>query len=235
MGARMLSAGMSEAAGLCGRCRRRPQGWDDVLCVPCGHAARLHLRWRRRAEAAGRWAGAVVAEGLVGVGVGALALWPATFGAGPIASGRLTIAAVLASLLALAFFLAGCWLLRPLIARWGMWAATDAGEVLLCWLIVTAAVMAAGYVPGVLAAVGVVTGGLAALGQGRVLAPQTERAPAWVAGSAVLWLVAGGVGLAVELALPGTMLGVIAGAGLGRLLHGLLAGPLLAWAIAPRG
>ncbi len=231
----MLSAGRSEALGLCRRCGRRPQGWGDVLCVSCGRAARMWQRWRRRADAAARWAGAVVAEGLVGVGVGALALWPATFGPGAFVAGLLTIAALLAGLLALAFFLAGCWLLRPLIARWGLWAATDAGEVMLCWLLVTVAVLAVGYVPGVLAAVGVLTGGLAALAQGRVLEGQTERAPGWVAGSAVLWLLAGGAGLAVELALPGTARGVLAGAGLGRLIHGLLAGPLLAWAIGPRG
>lgn len=183
----------------------------------------------------GRWAGACLVEGLVGVGAGALALWPASFGGAAVAlGGLLTVAALLATLLALAIYLAGCWLLRPLIDRWGLWAAADAAEVLLSWLVVTASVLAVGYLPGVLALTGLVTGSLAALAQGRALARQTTRAPIWVAGSAMVWLVAGGAGLAVELALAGMPLGVIAGAGLGRLLHGLLAGPILAWALARR-
>lgn len=218
-------------AGLCGRCGRRPQQWGDVLCAPCGRAARRRLGLRRRATAAGRWLGACLAEGLVGVGAGALALWPARVAAASPA-GLVAIAGLLATLLALAVFLTGCWLLRPLIARWGLWAAADAAEVLLAWAAVMAVVLATGYVPGVLAIVGLATGGLAALVQGRALAPQTPRAPQWVIGSALLWGVAGGAGLAVELALPGTTLGVIAGAGLGRLLYGVLAGPLLAWALA---
>lgn len=220
-------------AGLCGRCGQRPQQWGDVLCGPCGAAARTRLRLRRRAGAALRWAGACLVEGLVGVGAGALAIWPATFRGAPATAGLLSIAALLAWLLALAVFLAGCWLLRPLIGRWALWAAADAAEVLLGWLAVTASVLAVGYVPGALAAAGLLAGGLAALAQGRALAAQTRRAPLWVAGSALLWLLAGGAGLAVELALPLTPLGVIAGAGLGRLLHGALAGPVLAWALAP--
>lgn len=224
---------LSAAPGLCGRCGRRPQQWGDVLCGPCGHGARARLRWRRRAAAAGRWAGACLAEGLVGVGAGALAIWPAAVAGGRVAlAGAVTIAALLAALLALAVFLAGCWLLRPLIDRWALWAAADAAEVLGSWLAVTALVLLAGYVPGALAVAGLLTGSLVALAQGRALAPQTARAAAWVGGSLVAWLLAGGVGLAAELALPGAPLGVLAGAGLGRLLHGALAGPILAWALA---
>jgi ribosomal protein L37E len=229
MGGHMLP--IRGVAGLCGRCGRRPQQWGDVLCAACGLAARTRLARRRRLGAAARWAGACLVEGLVGVGVGALALWPATMRAGP-TLGLLAIAALLAVLLALAVFLAGCWLLRPLIRRWGLWAAADGAELLLGWLAATAAVLAAGYVPGTLAVVGLLTGSLAAFVQGRALAPQTARAPLWGAGSALVWLAAGGAGLVVELALAGAPLGVIAGAGLGRLLHGLLAGPILAWVLA---
>jgi ribosomal protein L37E len=228
MGGRLAAQTM---AGLCGRCGRRPQQWGDVLCGPCGHAARLRLRLRQRATVMSRWLGSCLIEGLVGVGAGALALWPARVAAASPA-GLLVVAGLLAALLALAVFLAGCWLLRPFIAHWGLWAAADAAEVLLAWGAVTGAVLAVGYVPGLLAVVGLVTGGLAALMQGRVLASQTPRARFWVGGSALVWAVAGGAGLTVELALPGTALGVIAGAGLGRLLYGVLAGPILAWALA---
>lgn len=220
-------------AGLCGRCGRRPQQWGEVLCAPCGRAARARLRRRRRLGAAARWTGACLVEGLVGLAAGALAVWPTTFAGGGAALGLLSIAALLATLLALAVFLAGCWLLRPLIQLWGLWAAADAAEVLAGWLAATAAVLAFGYAPGVLAVAGLLSGSLAAPWQGRALAPQTGRAPIWVAGSSLVWLLAGGAGLAVELALPGTALGVLAGAGLGRLLHGALAGPILAWALAP--
>lgn len=221
---------LQAVVGMCGRCGRRPQQWGDVLCGPCGQATRARVRWRRRVAVAVRWLGACLLEGLVGVGAGALALWPVL---APVASrvGLVAIAGLLATLLALAVFLAGCWLLRPLLGRWGLWAAADAAEVLVGWAVVTGAVLAVGYVPGVLAVVGLITGGLASLGQGRALARQTPRAPHWVVGSALVWAVAGGAGLAVELALPGTALGVIAGAGLGRLLHGVLAGPILGWAL----
>ncbi len=232
-GHRLPIRGEPYAAGLCGRCGRRPQQWGDVLCAACGLAARARLARRRRLGAAARWAGACLVEGLVGIGVGALALWPATMRAGP-AAGLLAIAALLAVLLALAVFLAGCWLLRPLIGRWGLWAAADGAELLLGWLAVSAAVLVAGYVPGTLAAVGLLTGSLAAIVQGRALAAQTARARWWSVGSALLWLVAGGVGFALEFALAGTTLGVLVGAALGRLLHGLLAGPLLAWVLAAR-
>lgn len=234
MGGRLLTGGGDAVAGLCGRCGRRPPGWGDVLCTPCGTTVRRLLLWRSRAAAAGRWAGACLLDGLVGVGAGALALWPATAAGGPIAlAGALAVAALLAWLLALTVFLAGCWLMRPFVARWGAWAAVDGAELLAGWLAVTVAVLAAGYAPGMLAATGFVTGCLAAMAQGRVLAAQTIRSTLWAAGSALVWLVAGGVGFAVELALPGTTLGVIAGAGLGRLLHGALAGPLLTWALMP--
>lgn len=221
------------APGLCARCGRQPQQWGDVLCAPCGAAARSRFLWRRRAGAAGRWAGAGLLEGLVGVGAGALALWPRFAGPLPLA-GVLAVAALLALLLALAVFLSGCWLLRPLVRRWGLWAAADGAELLLGWLVVTVLVLAAGYVPGALAAVGLVTGSLAGLVQWRTLAGQTPRAAVWAAVSTLLWLLAGAAGLAVEIALPGSILGVAAGAGLGRLLHGLLAGPILALAIIPR-
>lgn len=234
MGGRLLTGHGGAVAGLCGRCGRRPPGWGDVLCGPCGATVRRRLRWHRRGGAAARWAGACLLDGLLGVGAGALALWPATMAGGPVPlAGALALAALLAWLLALAGFLAGCWLLRPLVARWGAWAAVDGAELLAGWLAVTVAVLIAGYAPGMLAVAGLLTGGAAALAQGRVLAAQTTRSTLWAAGSALLWLIAGGVGLAVELALPGAPLGIIAGAGLGRLLHGALAGPLLAWVLAP--
>lgn len=221
--------------GLCGWCGRRPQQWGDVLCAACDAAARASLLWRRRVVATGRWAGAGMIEGLVGVGAGALALWPVSAGARPLPTvGVLMVAALLATLLALMVFRSGCWLMRPLVRRWELWAAADGVEVLAGWLAATGLVLAAGYVPGVLAVTGLITGSLAALAQGRLALARTPRATAWLTGSALIWLVAGGAGLAVELAQHGSLLGVIAGAGLGRMLHAALAGPILAWVVVPR-
>lgn len=222
------------AAGLCGRCGRGAQQWGDVLCAPCAQSVAAWLLWRRRAAVASRWTGACLVEGLVGAAAGALALWPATVWGWPAGAGLLAIAGLLAWLLATAVFLAGCWLLRPLLAMWGLWAAIDGAELILSWSLVVGVSLVAGYVPGMLAVVGALTGGLAAIGQGRAIARQTPRWAWWSLGSALLWGVAGAAAFAVELGLAGAPAGVVAGAGLGRLIHGLMAGPLLAWALGGR-
>jgi hypothetical protein len=219
---------LTAAAGSpwCLRCWRRPAAWQGLVCRECAERARARRLLRRRAGVAWRWAGAGVLEGLVGLGVGALALFPLA-AAGRGSPGLLVAAAMLLTSLAAAVVFAHAWLLRPVVRRWLRWAAVDGAELVGHWLLVLAVVWAAGYSPGVVAAAGVVTGVAAALLQARALAGQAAAPWRWAAGSGLIWLLAAAAGVAVELLAPGQLAAVVGGAALSRVVHGALAGPLL--------
>lgn len=218
----------------CLRCWRRPAAWGELVCRECAERARARRLLRRRAGVAWRWAGAGVLEGLVGVGVGALALFPLA-AAGRGTPGLLIAAAMLLLSLAAAVVFAHAWLLRAVVRRWLVWAAVDGAELVGHWLLVLGVLWVAGYSPGVVAVAGVLTGAAAALLQTRALAGQVETPWPWAVGSSLIWLLAAAAGVAVELAAPGQLVAIVGGAALSRVVHGLLAGPLLGLVLVSKG
>lgn len=217
----------------CLRCWRRPAAWGGLVCERCAAAARARRLLLRRARVAWRWAGAGVLEGLVGVGAGALALFALAAPRGG-ALGPLLAAGLMLLALAMAVVFAQAWLLRPVVRRWAQWAAVGGAELVLHWLVVLGAIAAAGYVPGVVAGAGALTGAAAALLQSRALAGQVAAPWRWAACSGLVWLCAAAAALAVELAAPGRAAAVIGGAALARVAHGVVAGPLLGLILVPR-
>lgn len=215
----------------CLSCWRRPAQWGALVCEGCAGAARARRLRRRRARVAWRWAGAGVLEGLVGVGAGGLALYALAAPQG--ALGPLIAAGMLLAALALSVTFAHGWLLGPVVRRWGRWAVVDGAELALHWLTVLLAVLALGYKPGMVAAAGALTGATAALLQSRMLVGQVAAPWRWAACSLLVCAAAAGAGLAVELAAPGHAAALIGGGAVARVLHGLLAGPILGLLLVP--
>lgn len=218
----------------CHACRRRPPAWQANVCSECAAAIAFRQRLWRQAQVTTHWLGGGLLEGLIGVGVGALAVLPLIAGQGRAMLHAMAAALLFLSVLAMTVVFARAWLVRPLIRRWLAWALIDGLEIILNWVVFFAIAATIGYFVGTMAVASLLSGFVATLWQGRILAAQTSNAWKWAVAGLLAWVIAGALATLVEHRLASPVWSIVWSAACGRLIVALLVGPLLGQIFEPR-
>ena len=213
---------------LCWRCQARRPEWDETYCQFCRDQIASEQRRQWREEIWHAWFIASPFEGLLGLGVGAMAMFAFPDSSGqPAPPGALAVGLILVSIIALCVGGGHAVILRSTIWRWRLWAALDTCEVLVFWALLVTLAPQIGPLPGLAALVAAASGMLNASCQSLLLRSQMDGTARWIIGSGAAWCVAALAGGVVDTGLHHPVLSVVWSVAVVRFAYTALSGAFL--------
>ncbi|NJN18204.1 MAG: hypothetical protein HC822_19085 [Oscillochloris sp.] len=174
-------------------------------------------------------------EGVLGLGVGVLALVPLLAAPNALFSLRGTgLILIVISLMALTVTVTHAFILRPVIRYYWPWAATDGLELVVHWLTFVGLIGVFGYFHGALAVASCISGCFSAMLQRRLLRPQIPHTLPWLIGSVLAWIIGGCFATLAEAFAATIIQRVVIGVVVARVGYSMLAGPILSFLLTQK-